>query len=95
MALKEQIIQAITEALQQLLSEDKIQAEFAGEVQVTRSKDPAHGDYASNICMVFAKQVGLTPRQLAELLCEQLNTNKSFNKVVIAGPGFINFFIAH
>ena len=94
MALKEQIIQAITEALQQLLSEDKIQAEFAGEVQVTRSKDPAHGDYASNICMVFAKQVGLTPRQLAELLCEQLNTNKSFNKVVIAGPGFINFFIA-
>lgn len=92
--MKEQIIQAITEALQQLSSEDKIQGEFTSQAQVTRSKDPAHGDYASNIAMAFAKKIGLAPRQLAELLCEQLNSNNLFEKVEIAGPGFINFFIA-
>ena len=92
--MKEQIIQAIAEALQQLSSEDKIQGEFTGEAQVTRSKDPAHGDYASNIAMAFAKNIGLAPRQLAELLSDQLSSNNLFEKVEIAGPGFINFFIA-
>ena len=92
--MKEQIIQAIAEALQQLSSEDKIQGEFTGEAQVTRSKDKAHGDFASNIAMAFAKKIDLAPRQLAELLSDQLSTNKLFEKVEIAGPGFINFFIA-
>jgi arginyl-tRNA synthetase len=92
--LKEQIIQAIAEALQQLSSENKIQGEFTGEAQVTRSKDKAHGDFASNIAMAFAKKIGLAPRQLAELLSDQLSSNKLFEKVEIAGPGFINFFIA-
>jgi arginyl-tRNA synthetase len=92
--LKEQIIQAIAEAMQQLSSEDKIQGEFTGEAQVTRSKDPTHGDYASNIAMVYAKMIGLAPRQLAELLSDQLSSSALFEKIEIAGPGFINFFIA-
>ncbi|MFK8026995.1 MAG: arginine--tRNA ligase [Gammaproteobacteria bacterium] len=92
--MKEQIIQAIADAMQQLSSYDKIQGEFTGEAQVTRSKDPTHGDFASNIAMVFAKKFGLAPRQLAELLCEQLRSSAFFEKVDIAGPGFINFFVA-
>ena len=92
--MKEQIIQAIADAMQQLSSDDKIQGEFTGEAQVTRSKDPTHGDFASNIAMVFAKKFGLAPRQLAELLCEQLRSSAFFEKVEIAGPGFINFFVA-
>lgn len=92
--MKEQIIQAIAEAMQQLSSDGKIQGEFTGATQVTRSKDPTHGDYASNIAMASAKNVGLAPRQLAELLSDQLSTCKLFEKIEIAGPGFINFFIA-
>ncbi|MFK7794957.1 MAG: arginine--tRNA ligase [Gammaproteobacteria bacterium] len=92
--MKEQIIQAIAEAMQQLSSDGKIQGEFTGAAQVTRSKDPTHGDYASNIAMASAKNVGLAPRQLAELLSDQLSTCKLFEKIEIAGPGFINFFIA-
>lgn len=92
--MKEEIIQAIADALQQLSSEDKIQGEFSGKVQVTRSKDPTHGDYASNIALVFAKEVDLKPRQLAELLSNQLSASDIFKKIEIAGPGFINFYIA-
>ena len=92
--MKEQIIHAIADALQQLSSEGKIQDEFSGEVQVTRSKDPTHGDYASNIALVFAKKIGLSPRQLADMLSDQLSSSDVFEKIEIAGPGFINFYIA-
>tara|TARA_R110002049_G_scaffold252264_1_gene427237 strand:- start:371554 stop:373305 length:1752 start_codon:yes stop_codon:yes gene_type:complete len=93
--LKEQVIQAIAKAIQQLSSDGKIEGEFTAKAQVTRSKDPSHGDYASNVAMVSAKNFGLAPRQLAELLSVQLNSSGLFEKVEIAGPGFINFFIAN
>lgn len=92
--MKEQIIEAIAQAMQQLSSDNKIQGEFTDVAQVTRTKDPTHGDYASNIAMVFAKKIGLSPRQLAELLSEQLCSSTLFEKIEIAGPGFINFFVA-
>ena len=93
--MKAQIIQAITEAVHELSSQGKISAEFTGNIQVTRSKDPTHGDYASNLALTFAKQIGLTPREFAQLLIIQLGNNPIFEKIEIAGPGFINFFIAH
>ncbi len=92
--MKEQIIQAITEAVHELSSQGKISAEYTGNIQITRSKDPTHGDYASNLALAFAKQIGLKPRDFAQLLVTQLGNNPIFEKIEIAGPGFINFFIA-
>ena len=67
----------------------------AGAIQVTRTKDTSHGDYSSNIAMVFAKQAQQPPRELAQILCNSLAENALFEKVEVAGPGFLNFFIAH
>lgn len=67
----------------------------SGAIQVTRTKDAAHGDYSSNIAMVFAKQAQQPPRELAQILCNALTENALFEKVEVAGPGFLNFFIAH
>jgi len=92
--LKEQITQSISDAINLLSSEGKISASYDGDIQVTRSKDANHGDYASNIALVFAKQIGLNPRELAQLLSSQLESNTLFEKIEIAGPGFINFFVA-
>lgn len=92
--MKDQISQAIADAMQQLLSEGKIQSELTDTAQVTRTKDPSHGEYATNIALIFAKKIQLAPRQLADLLCAQLATSILFEKVEVAGPGFINFFIA-
>ena len=78
--MKEQIIQAISDALQQLYSEGKISTEFIGNIQVTRSKDPSHGDYASNLALAFAKQIGLNPREFAQLVSSQLETNSLFER---------------
>ena len=93
--MKEDIAQEIAKAIQDLISNGAIEVNFEGKIQVTRTKDPAHGDYASNIALIFAKQAQLAPRDLAQTLCDSLRSSALFEKVEVAGPGFINFFIAH
>lgn len=59
------------------------------DVQLTRP-DEQFGDYATNVAMHLAKQVGQNPREIADSLCEKLRENKVFSEVSVAGPGFIN-----
>jgi arginyl-tRNA synthetase len=53
-------------------------------------RDAAHGDMATNVAMVLAKDAGKKPRELAEALGERLRADALVAKVEIAGPGFIN-----
>ncbi|MCU4182410.1 arginine--tRNA ligase [Bosea sp. BH3] len=59
-------------------------------VVVEPTKDPAHGDLATNAAMVLAKDAGTNPRALAALLVEELSKDPEIAKAEIAGPGFIN-----
>jgi len=59
-------------------------------VVVEPTKDPAHGDLAINVAMVLAKEAGLAPRALAELIVAELAADEDVAKAEIAGPGFIN-----
>ncbi len=52
------------------------------------------GDYSTNAALVLAKDNKIAPKQLAEMLVKELKKNKSYKKVEIAGPGFINFFLS-
>ncbi|MCX7981631.1 MAG: arginine--tRNA ligase [Syntrophales bacterium] len=62
--------------------------------ELTPSKEESHGDYASNVALVSAPYFKMSPRKIAEILVEHLDdTNNMIEKVEIAGPGFINFFI--
>ncbi len=61
-------------------------------IEVPANSD--HGDFATNLAMTLAKPEKKKPRQIAEALAEALGTqNELFNKVEIAGPGFINFHL--
>uniref|UniRef100_A0A7V4LCE6 Arginine--tRNA ligase n=1 Tax=Desulfobacca acetoxidans TaxID=60893 RepID=A0A7V4LCE6_9BACT len=63
--------------------------------EVEKPKQPEHGDYASNAALVAAKTARQPPRRLAELLVQGLAAPPGvLEKVEIAGPGFINFFLA-
>lgn len=63
-------------------------------IEIEASKDPAHGDYASNVAMMLASRLKRNPRQLALMLVNQLDGKREIiEKIEIAGPGFINFFI--
>jgi arginyl-tRNA synthetase len=61
-----------------------------GRVVVEPTKDPAHGDLATNAAMVLAKEAGTNPRALAALLIEELCKDAEIVKAEVAGPGFIN-----
>ncbi|MCB9480917.1 MAG: arginine--tRNA ligase [Desulfobacteraceae bacterium] len=60
------------------------------DVSDTKNKD--HGDIAANIAMVSAKVLKKAPLKIAEILTELIDED-FIEKIEIAGPGFINFFI--
>ena len=56
---------------------------------VTRP-EPQFGDIATNVALQLAKQVGKNPREIAEQIAEKLRKSGKYDKVEVAGPGFIN-----
>ncbi len=60
---------------------------------VDHPKDEANGDYSSNVAMILAKQVDDNPRTLAQKIGEKIQLSESIEKVEVAGPGFINFYL--
>jgi arginyl-tRNA synthetase len=63
-------------------------------VEVEPVKDAKHGDVASNIAMVLAKPAGAKPRDIADKLAVELRKEKGFDRVEVAGPGFLNITLA-
>ena len=61
---------------------------------VERTRDSSHGDFATNVALQLAKAAKRKPRELAEAIIAALPRNELVAKVEIAGPGFINFFLA-
>jgi len=82
----------LASALANLKSAGTIPADIEPTIAVTRTRDPSHGDFASNLAMMLAKPAGKSPRDVAQLLVDALPENNDIREVAIAGPGFINFF---
>ena len=64
------------------------------EVVVERPKNPAHGDYATNVALRLAKAAGRPPREVAGVLAEELRGHPGVAAVDVAGPGFLNLVLA-
>src|SRR5690242_10470130 len=68
----------------------------ASAVQLERPRDPAHGDVATNLALALAKPLKQQPRAVAESLVKALQPLLPpglVERIEIAGPGFINFFL--
>ena len=61
---------------------------------VERTRDRKHGDFATNAALALSRAAGKKPRDFAEEVIKALPTNDLIAKTEIAGPGFINFFLA-
>jgi arginyl-tRNA synthetase len=92
--VKHEIKTLLTQAISALKSTGILSADLQANIQITRSKDKSHGDFASNIALMLAKSAGRNPRELAQQLLDALPANSAIEKVDIAGPGFINFFLS-
>ncbi|MCA9371124.1 MAG: arginine--tRNA ligase [Candidatus Peregrinibacteria bacterium] len=58
-----------------------------------RPQDSAHGDIATPVAMQIAKQVGKSPKDIAETICSALSSLDAIENVEIAGPGYINIWL--
>lgn len=93
--MKDQLKELIESALASLISQQSLPADISSaDVQLERTKDRSHGDFASNIAMVLAKPAKMNPRQIATLIIDALPQHEVIEKVEIAGPGFINFSLS-
>src|SRR5918996_6534960 len=70
----------------------------AGEARPTleRPPRPELGDYSTNAAMLLAPVRGEPPRDVAERLRDELDgrLEGSAERIEVAGPGFINLFLA-
>lgn len=63
------------------------------EIQIDRPKSLEHGDYSSNIALQISKRLKKNPREVADILINEMDYQTYFEKLELAGPGFINFFL--
>jgi len=91
--LKEKLEQLIAEALTQLAQAGDLAAMPNALIQITPSKEKSQGDFASNVALANAKGARMPPRQLAQKLVDAMQDNDWIERIEIAGPGFINFFL--
>ncbi len=90
--MKSSIHALLTKALENLVSRGVLESVPAEEtIQVERTRDPSHGDFASNCAMMLCKSAGMKPRDLAQQIIDSLPGSHWIQEVSIAGPGFINF----
>lgn len=91
--MKNDLRALVAEAVGVLVRAGELPEAAATEAQIERTRDPSHGDFSSNIAMVLAKRARRRPRELAERVVSALPASELLEKVEIAGPGFINFFL--
>ncbi len=93
----QQIIKSLIEkSIKELQKAKKMPKFDIPEIQLEHPGEKIHGDYATNVAMVIAKQIGKNPLEIAEIMSEKFKakSEKLFEKIEVAKPGFINFFLS-
>ncbi|NQV93182.1 arginine--tRNA ligase [Candidatus Kaiserbacteria bacterium] len=85
------IRETITHSIQEALNAVGITAE---NIVLEHPVDLSHGDFSCNVAMMLAKKEGRNSKELAEEIVKNLKETSEIQKVEVAGPGFINFFLS-
>jgi arginyl-tRNA synthetase len=92
--MKNRIVAILEQALAACRRQGLVTTADAPLIEVGLTKDPAHGDYATNLAMILAAREKKNPRALAEALFKAIEDPQGIlERVEIAGPGFMNFSI--
>ncbi len=90
----EQLQDVVRTAVGAVADRGALPVEVPAETVVERPRNPEHGDYATNVALRLAKPAGRPPREVAELLAEELRSHEGIASVDVAGPGFLNITLA-
>lgn len=92
--MKNHLAQLLTDAVHGLQAGGGLPADLEINLQIERTRDRAHGDFACNVAMTLAKAARSKPRDIAEKIVAALPASALVTNVEIAGPGFINFYLS-
>ncbi|MBS0486609.1 MAG: arginine--tRNA ligase [Proteobacteria bacterium] len=92
--MKDSLHQLVLQAIARLREQAVLPADATTAFVVERTRSAEHGDFATNAALLLVRHAHLNPRALAQALVAALPQNPQIAKVEIAGPGFINFFLA-
>ena len=88
-------IEQLVQAALATLPADVLPADIVRPVvDIERTRDAAHGDFATNVALQLAKPARRNPRQLAQAILDALPSSELIEQAEIAGPGFINFHLS-
>lgn len=93
--VKEKIAELIQAALDAAKKNDELRWDDSLKVELEQPKDKGHGDWATNVALALASKSKKPPREVAEILIKHINIPTYLEKVEIAGPGFINFWLSN
>ena len=91
-AARSQVAQLTQQAYERAAQAGILPGDVAVKATIEIPKDTSHGDYASSFAMAGAKAMHMAPRAIAQAIVDHMELEGSFfQKVEIAGPGFLNF----
>ncbi|MEE8513581.1 MAG: arginine--tRNA ligase [Gammaproteobacteria bacterium] len=91
--MKRNLERLVLDALATLQQDGVLSIDDRPAVQLERTRDAKHGDFACNIAMVLAAASKLKPRDIAAKIAAAIPDSDLVEKIEVAGPGFINFFL--
>lgn len=93
MSFKDHLRELVLQALLDLKRAGQLELEGEPAFVIERTRNPEHGDYATNVAMLLAKPLRRNPRELAQIIADRIPKSQHIEKIELAGPGFINFRI--
>ena len=91
--MKEHLEELLAQSLLHLQRDGVLPSDSDFNVQLERTRSPEHGEFASNLAMTLAKSARMPPRDLAEAIIKRVPRSRQVDRMEVAGPGFINFFL--
>ncbi len=91
--MREHLQELIEQSLLVLQREEQLPRDTAIDVEIERTRHESHGEFACNVALKLAKPMKRNPREIAEAIVERIPESRHVEKIELAGPGFINFFI--
>ncbi|MGA7296099.1 MAG: arginine--tRNA ligase [Rhodanobacteraceae bacterium] len=92
--MKQALQHLIDQALEQLVARGELTLETSPAYALERTRTREHGDFACNLAMMLARPARRNPRELATLLVDAMPESSIVARTEVAGPGFINLFLA-
>lgn len=91
--MKQHLESLLQQAVASLRADGTLPADVTAPIDIDHTKNPDHGDFATNLALTLAKGARAKPRDLATKIIAAMPKSPQVSKVEIAGPGFINFFL--